>query len=52
MTGGAEFILCCDIRVGAEVELRHHQFADGTVAGAGGTRRLPYCRGGCGLESC
>ena len=42
MTGGAEFILACDMRVGAEGSSYAITSARiGTVAGAGGTQRLP-----------
>ena len=40
MTGGAEFILCCDIRVGAEGSSYGITSSRiGTVAGVGGTQR-------------
>lgn len=42
MTGGCEFVLACDIRVGAEGSTYAITSARiGTVAGAGGTQRLP-----------
>ena len=42
MTGGLEFILACDMRVGAEGSTYAITSARiGTVAGAGGTQRLP-----------
>ncbi len=42
MTGGCEFALACDIRVGAEGSSYAITSARiGTVAGAGGTQRLP-----------
>ena len=42
MTGGCEFVLACDIRVGAEGSSYAITSARiGTVAGAGGTQRLP-----------
>jgi enoyl-CoA hydratase/carnithine racemase len=42
MTGGAEFVLACDMRVGAEGSSYAITSAKiGTVAGAGGTQRLP-----------
>jgi len=52
MTGGAEFILCCDIRVGAEGSSYGITSSRiGTVAGAGGTQRLPRIVGvGAALE--
>ena len=42
MTGGCEFVLACDIRVGAQGSSYAITSARiGTVAGAGGTQRLP-----------
>tara|TARA_R110002020_G_scaffold136630_5_gene304605 strand:- start:12367 stop:13149 length:783 start_codon:yes stop_codon:yes gene_type:complete len=42
MTGGCEFVLACDIRVGArESSYAITSARIGTVAGAGGTQRLP-----------
>lgn len=42
MTGGCEFVLACDIRIGAEGSSYAITSARiGTVAGAGGTQRLP-----------
>lgn len=42
MTGGCEFVLACDIRVGAEgSSYAITSSRIGTVAGAGGTQRLP-----------
>jgi enoyl-CoA hydratase/carnithine racemase len=42
MTGGCEFALCCDLRIGAEgSSYAITSSRIGTVAGAGGTQRLP-----------